>query len=395
MRNRHIFSALVAVLLALAAPFGGLPSPGPMSQDRAQPASEPAQNAAAVKADPVFDEAASFLAGRPCRTSPYKEFQAAADYKAYVSWLDKNWTDMENKRLKPMRDWSATEMSGVHGATKTLFYPFGGPDALTAAVFFPDATRYVLLGLEFVGHVPDFSGAGAQNWPAYIANLQTALGDFFKKSYFITKNMSEELADDKVDGVLPLLCFFLKRSGYVIASVERLAVSETGELTESPYPGEKTKLRRPFGIRVSYFTEGSGILKDVSYVSCDLANGAFRPGKPLYAALQGLPFETTFLKSASYLMHYREFSNIRGLILEQSRFILQDDTGIPFREFSADKWDVRLYGEYINPVADFTGVGQPDLKDAYLDTARVKSLPFHLGYHWGTNKDSLLFVVKK
>ena len=387
MKTRLFFAALGAALIALPA----------FCRDQAQavPVPQPGLSGLVLTADPVFDEAASFLAGRPCRTSPYKEFQAAADYKAFVSWLDKNWTEMENKRLKLIRDWSADEIGDVHAATKTLFYPFGGPDALTAAAFFPNATRYVLLGLEFVGHVPDFAGAGAQNWPAYIANLQAALGDFFKKSYFITKNMTEELADDKVDGVLPLLCFFLKRSGSTIASIKRLAVSDSGEIIESPYPGEKTKLRRPFGIRIAYFADGSGVLKDISYVSCDLANGAFRPGKPLFAALQGLPFESTFLKSASYLMHYREFSFIRGLILERSRFILQDDTGIPFREFSADKWDVRLYGEYINPVADFTGVGQPDLKDAYLDTARVKPLPFHLGYHWGTNKDSLLFGVKK
>ncbi|MHB8054816.1 MAG: hypothetical protein ACYDH3_06170 [Candidatus Aminicenantales bacterium] len=384
--KRMMVAALGAVLFALAVPSAA-----------AKAASSPAppQANAVPTADLVYDEVASFLAGRPCATSPYKEFQATAEYKSFAASLDKDWADMETKRLKPMRAWAGTEMSDAVGVTTTLFYPFGGPDALTAVVFFPAAAHYDLLGLEFVGHMPDFAGAGAENWPAYIGNLQVALGDFFKKSYFITKNMNEELADNKVDGVLPLLCFFLKRSGNVIASIKRLELSEAGALLETPYPGEKKKLRRPFGIRVSFFAEGFGVLREVSYISCDLANGAFRPESPLFVYLHGLPFETTFLKSASYLMHYKEFSNIRDLILERSRFILQDDTGIPFRDFPAEKWDVRLYGEYINPVSDFSGVGQTDLKDAYAEKARVKALPFHLGYHWGTNKDSILYIVKK
>jgi hypothetical protein len=387
--KRMMTAALGAVLLALVVPAGAAHRQSPVPAP-----SQPRANAAPA-ADPVFDEVASFLAGRPCASSPYKEFQATAEYKSFAASLDKNWADLESKRLKPMRAWSDTEINDSAAATTTLFYPFGGPDALTALVFFPKAARYYLLGLEFVGHMPDFSTVKTENISAYVQNLQAALNDFFKKSYFITKNMNEELTDDKVDGVLPLLCFFLKRSGNVIASIKRLEMSENGELLETPYPGEKKKIRRPFGIRVSFFAEGTDALKEMSYISCDLANGAFGPGKPLFVYLQGLSFETTFIKSASYLMHYREFSSIRDLILDRSRFILQDDTGIPFREFPAGKWDVRLYGEYINPVSDFSGVGQKDLKEAYADTARVKPLPFHLGYHWGTNKDSLLYIVKK
>ena len=36
----------------------------------------------------------------------------------------------------------------------TLFYPFGGPDLLSAAQFFPAASSYVLVGLEPPGRIP-------------------------------------------------------------------------------------------------------------------------------------------------------------------------------------------------------------------------------------------------
>ena len=349
----------------------------------------------ALSVDPVFDEVAAFLAGRPCAISPYKEFQETAEYRAFAAALEKSWAKMEVERLQPIRDWAGSEIIGAADATTTLFYPFGGPDALTAVVLFPKAARYLLLGLEFVGRLPEFTAEKSGDASRYIQDLQVSLDDFFKKSYFITKNMNEELAGDKVDGILPLLCFFLKRSGKVISSITRLEITEQGLILESPYPGEPKKRRRPFGICVAFFAEGTDVLQEMSYISCDLANDAFRKETPFSLYLHGLPFETTFIKSASYLMHYREFSRVRDLILDRSRFILQDDTGIPYRHFSPAKWDIRLYGDYVDPISDFSGVDQPDLKAAYADPAVVKPLPFHLGYHWGSNKGSLLYLVKK
>ncbi|MCX6566054.1 MAG: hypothetical protein NTW38_06470 [Candidatus Aminicenantes bacterium] len=384
-------AVLGAVLLMFACqskPAGASASPAP--QDVSVPVEK-----AEPPVDPVYNEIASFLAGRPCATSPYKEFQETEEYRAFAAALDKSWADLETKRLQLMRDWTGTELADAVAATTTLFYPFGGPDALTALVLFPKASRYLLLGLEFVGRMPEFDIGDAAKVSAYFQNLQASLTDFFNKSYFITKNMNEELAGDKVDGVLPLLCFFLKRSGNMISSVKRLEFTEKGEILESAYPGEPKKFRRPYGIRVSFFADGTDVLKEMSYISCDLADAAFRKEKPVTVYLSGLPFETTFVKSASYLMHYKEFSNIRNLILDRSRFVLEDDTGIPYKDFPPETWESRLYGEYIKPVADFSGVDQPDLKEAYTDPAKVKSLPFHLGYHWGTNKDSLLYFVKK
>jgi len=387
--KRILPGALLLVLVGRAAPAGASLL---RAVETAVPVSREKPN---LPVDPVFDEIASFLAGLPCATSPYKEFQEAAGYKEYRAALDASWKKMESGRLRPITDWAATELAGAVEGTTTLFYPFGGPDVPTAVALFPNASRYYLLGLEFVGRMPEFTAEKSGDAARYIQDLSASLDDFFKKSYFITMNMNEELAGDKVDGILPLLCFFLKRGGNRISSITRLEFTEQGELLESPYPGEPKKRRRPFGVRVAFFAEGAAALRELTYISCDLADAAFRQETPLSLYLHALPFETTFIKSASYLMHFREFSRIRALILDRSRFILQDDTGIPYRRFPPAQWDLQLYGEYIEPIADFTGVDQPELKTAYADPARVKPLPFHLGYHWGTNKDSLLYLVKK
>jgi len=391
MKIKRSWAIVAAAALWTAACTSGSSGSAPSPQAPA-PQSGPVT---LLPVDPVYDEIASFLAGRPCVSSPYKEFQETEAYRVYASALDENWTAMESGRLSPIRTWAEREIAEARTASTTVFYPFGGPDALTPLVLFPGAVHYLLLGLEFVGRMPEFKTVDTESAARYIANLQDALGDFFKKSYFITKNMNEALSDEKVDGVLPLLCFFLKRSGFSISSIKRLEIADNGEAVERPYPGEKQRRRRPFGIRIAFFAAGTEVLREMTYISCDLENKAFREGKPLDLYLQGLPFETTFVKSASYLMHYREFSRIRDLILARSRFILQDDTGIPYRLFPPETWDVRLYGTFAPPVDDFKGVDQPDLRTAFEEPGRAKPLPFPLGYHWGTKKVALLFIVKK
>ena len=73
----------------------------------------------------------------------------------------------------------------------------------------------------------------------------------------------------------------------------------------------------------------------------------------------------SLLKAASYLMHSNNFSQVRDFLLTHSKVILQEDSGIPYRYFAKDKWDIRLYGHYIGPINRFLKHGQLDLqKDA-------------------------------
>ncbi|MCX6562486.1 MAG: hypothetical protein NTU60_02645 [Candidatus Aminicenantes bacterium] len=348
--------------------------------------------------DAAFDEIAKFISGIPCDSQDLKTLQETPEWKNFAAGLEKSWGELELKRLGAMRTWAQSELAGANAATKTLFYPFGGPDFLTAFDLFPEADSYILMGLEFIGKLPEFTPGApneAKHVEAYLGNLTAALADFFNKSYFITKNMNTTLARDKVDGVLPVICFFLKRTNNSISSVKRIEVMENGQLLEYDFALPRQRYVRPYGIKIEFFTNGTNRLRSLTYFSCDLFDVPFAKDKPFYIYTDSLNFETTFVKSASYLLHYGTFNNIRNIILRKSRFILEDDTGIPLRYFKPAEWDAQLYGEYIKPVSDFKGVDQLDLEEAYKDPVRVKKLPFHLGYHWGTNKDSILYFKRK
>jgi hypothetical protein len=363
------------------------------AQAESQPA--PAQEKPEIPVDAVHDDIAKFISGIPTSSPQLNVFQETDAWKNFAAFMESSWADLEKKRLKPMRDWAVSELSEADKNTKVLFYPFGGPDFLTAYLLFPNAETYVLLGLEFVGKLPTFETRTAPHVEAYLENVKWSLSDFFQKSYFITHDMDETLQDNKVDGILPLICLFLKKAGASIVEIKRLEFDDEGQLQEGPYETTKKKFRRPYGFRLAFMTNAASELKNIYYFSCDLADERFTKESKLYAWLEKMGRVTTYIKSASYLPHYRTFANIRNMILAQSAYILEDDTGVPYRYFTDKEWEVQLYGQYAKPVKDFAGVEQRDLKAAYKDKTRIKKLPFHLGYHWGSNLDAILYIKRK
>jgi hypothetical protein len=72
-------------------------------------------------------------------------------------------------------------------------------------------------------------------------------------------------------------------------------------------------------------------------------------------------------------MHYGSFSYIRDLCLKKSKYILQDDTGIPYKHFLAG-WKLNVWGVYEMPIRDFSGVFQSDLDAYYKADSTLKSL---------------------
>lgn len=94
--------------------------------------------------------------------------------------------------------------------------------------------------------------------------------------------------------------------------------------------------------------------------------------------------------------HYNTFSKIRNFMLNKSKTIFQDDTGLPYEDVVVHKaWKIRLIGEYTKPVKDFGDyVFQKDLDSAYRSEKNLIKLPFHLGYHWNTKTQSHQFYYR-
>ena len=76
-------------------------------------------------------------------------------------------------------------------------------------------------------------------------------------------------------------------------------------------------------------------------------------------------------------MHLREFAFMRDLILGHSKYLLQDDSGIPMRYIKSDTWDLKYYGIYDKPIDSFKHFYQPELKTAF---EKADKISFKVGY---------------
>jgi hypothetical protein len=228
--------------------------------------------------------------------------------------------------------------------------------------------------------------------------VNKSLKDILHSSFFHTKKMKVHFKTENVNGALPIIAIFIKRTGHVITNVEALKIQKDGSLEVFSYDSLTKPKFKANGTKVTFMNPDTYELKNFYFFSQDLSNGGLTGKAPFRNYLDSLNGYFTFAKSASYLMHYDYFSIIRTSILERATGIMQDDTGIPYKYFDPEKWDLTLYGRYIKPRKPFTSskFEQKDLGAKYKsDSNHIEKLPFSLGYNQGPDKTNLLIARRK
>jgi hypothetical protein len=341
-------------------------------------------------------ELSLLLAGMQGNEShPLSGIRKDSAWMAFSAVFDSSWKSVSGTRYRLMKKWSSEELQTANASDRSIFYPFGGPDFLNAFTLFPNAKEYNLFGLEPVGNLPEPEKMLPAMRASYFFSIRNALRDILFKSYFISRNMMVDLKADKINGTLPLLAVFLARTGNKILSIKHVVIDSSGSIQETDPKAITSNTLNP-GVKIEFIPEGKNEIRTLTYFKADLSDFALLRNKGMVAYAKSKGTVNTYLKSASYLLHYKEFSVIRNIILDQSAFLLQDDSGIAYRYFDTLKWDFKFYGYYTDPVKDFSGVTQEDLRKIYTDNqATIQQVPFILGYHWGSKGINLMRAIKK
>ena len=343
------------------------------------------------KYDRSLNDVSRFIAGlTPDTGSAFTSVCSKnANWKNYSSMNNKEWENVNTKRISFMNEWAKKELKDEHEKQADVFYPFSGPDILHAITFYPDAKNYYLLALEKCGSLPNINEMDTSATANYLNSVNSSLQDVFNKSYFITKKMMNDLSKAKVNGALPLICVFLSRTGNEVLETKYFHLKDDGSYEETTIDSLKSF------VKVDFRKQGGRKVQSVYYFRTNLENPSFNKNIGLQVFLNKLDNCDTYLKSASYLLHYKTFSSIRDIILAKSKSVLEDDTGIPYSYFTADNWNVKIYGKYFFVTKDFKGVFQTDLSQRYQKDTTRTNLPFSLGYHWGDKNQNLIKAVKK
>src|SRR5215468_162395 len=177
-------------------------------------------------ADSSADDNARILAGiEPRADSPLAGLTREAAWRQHARSFDAAWVSLEARQLSKIRIWSAKNITRPQ---QTMLYMFSGPDFLYADAFFPNATTYVLSGLEPVGGVPDVSRLRRGSLSGALAHIRSSLGSVINYSFFITNHMKGQLRSGELTGTLPLLYVFLARSGKTIGDVSLVTLDKEG-----------------------------------------------------------------------------------------------------------------------------------------------------------------------
>ncbi len=327
-------------------------------------------------ADEALTDAARFVAGLPVRneTGRLYELSQSDTWKAHARNMEQIWNAFQQTAPRLIA-FTEKELSDINENCRTVFYPFGGPDYLFPNTFFPEMNTYFLIGLEKTGSPTKIEKPSKETYKLY----QNAVSDILNLSFFRTDDMKQELFNDTIDGVTPIISVLMVRSGREIVSIRNVRLTEQGAITDTKEDGQP--IEQGDMVEFKYFRHGTNKLQTFYYLKADLSNGGFPRNKALTAYVNQFDAGTTvtFIKSASYLMHMTYFSGIREGILNHTSAVLQDDSGIPLPFYDTDKWDVTLYGTFEKPISMFGKYAQPELREAY-EQADPKPLNFRIGY---------------
>ena len=268
---------------------------------------------------------------------------------------------------------------------------FSGPDFLYANAFFPNATTYVMAGLEPTGPIPDLLRLPRGSVGEALRHIESSLSTILTISFFKTHDMRMTLGANRLSGTLPLLYVFLARTGKTIQEISLIKLDEQGMPQPVSAPSSPGMRNPAHGVKI-VFAAADARVRTLYYFGTNIANDGFK-ASGLAKFCDRLGTGDAFIKSASYLLHSNGFSDVRNFLLRHAMQVLQDDTGIPVSYFAPDKWQLRPYGRYTGPIAMFARNYQPKLTQLF-QKGRTEPLDFGLGYQWRVLGSNLLLATR-
>ena len=348
----------------------------PMAGRAAQPTSE--------------NDTARFLAGiQPSADLPLQPLLKAWAWQQHVSRFDGIFAKVESKQISRIHAWARAKLTPP---SPVLFYMFSGPDFLYAHAFFPNASTYVMSGLEPVGSIPDPTKLSRDDLARSLRNVEASLNSILSYSFFQTIDMRHTLVASRLTGTLPILYVFLARSGNTIRDVSRVTIDKDGTVqADDAIAGTAQGADGVRGVKIE-FVGDDGWPRTLYYFSANVDNASFKPSG-FQAFCERLGAGDALVKSASYLLHRDRFSDVRNFLLEHSRLLVQDDSGIPVAQFDQARWQLHPFGHYSGPISLFANRYQSQLTRLF-DQGHTEAIDFGIGYQWRPQSSNLIVATK-
>ncbi len=338
-----------------------------------------------IKYSKKWNDFKNFLIGNPNKIENTNLYTLANKdwYKKYQLNI-RNYIQKYNKQKEKVSDWHQENLQEVY-SVKNAFYLLSGADFYYFRLFYPNAENYFMFAMEKEGDFPELNTIDESTLNTNLVAIEEIIHNLSHNTYLFSKTMNKFLNQDKIYkiyGTFPIVVFYIGYFSGNIIDVKKECLEYKDFNCLIP------------GYSILY--EEDQKIKKVYYYSKKLVPEDIHQNSPFDSLMKKYDNKGLFLKASVYLFHNLKYQNFANYLLENFVYIIQEDSGIPYRFFQQHQFNVRLYGKYVD-VPNLTGMKvpfQPDLsRDFKLNSQR---LTFHFGY--GTARVSgisnLIFAYK-
>jgi hypothetical protein len=289
--------------------------------------------------------------------------------------------------------------------SKTIVYPFGGADLLTALTTFPDLTLVTTMSLEWVGDPRAILKLESSDLRRNLGQQHAFLIKLFQVNHNRTVDL-QELNHSPIPAPLVFALTALDLLGYEPLEarwfrlesdgrVHYLTPSEIAAFDESA-DGKKQKDRNEFFSNVELTfrkaDDPAAPVQSWRHMRTNLHDDHLK-GSPTIAYLESLGPITGMTKAASYLLTFDQFDTMRKYIVDHVDWMVSDSTGLPPKYGTPAGFEYETYGTYEKSNMTAGATVTPAWREQYKAQPK-RELKFRFGYPDGKFRGHLIIMRK-
>jgi hypothetical protein len=275
---------------------------------------------------------------------------------------------------------------------KSVVYPFGGGDLVTALATFPNADEFTTISLELAGDVRGVPGLTAKQLKPSLDSTLEHLRCLFAVSHSKTTNLKAG-SHSSLPGEIAFALVAFSVFDYEPVSLRYFRLDAQGNLTywkaselgAVGVPLAKDAGPNPFAnVEITFRSRDAkdGVkapLRVYRHIAANLDDDHFLANRPLPLHLASKGQVAVLIKAASYLLWFDTFSHVRSYLLDHAAWMLSDSTGIQPSLARAAGFEQDTYGLFHGPFL----AKNSHIKSEFLtlwQASPKRMLPFYFGY---------------
>jgi hypothetical protein len=345
----------------------------------------------------------------PAKTIERHCKEMADTYAAYR----KAWADQATKFIGDLRP---------NDAPKTVVYPFGGGDLVSALVVFPQATEITTISLEAPGDVRVIDSIDKTKLTAELATISHDIRRLYQSAHSTTKSLQAAshstlpgtlmfaLAGLAVHGMEPIALryFDIQPDGsprYLTNDELNQRATEFEALKKAGKKGGPKPTTHfwyeqdtPYGnVEIQFRPRGDAKAAPRIYrhIVQNVDDSHMNVDGRLLVHLRAKGKVAVMTKAASFLLWYDDFTKIRDYLLGHVAWMISDASGIPPSHAEPAGFEQITYGSFAGP---YFLIDPKNVRSQFVKlwkTQPKRPLPFRFGYPDAEKNNHLMITRPK